>query len=52
MNDADPAPFNLDDLRLLPDWLRHEGPPPSKQYASHDGGDAGEASDGDEGFPS
>lgn len=37
MNEADPSPINLDELRLLPDWLREEGPPPSKQYASHEG---------------
>ncbi len=36
MNDSDPSPINLDELRLLPDWLREEGPAPSKQYASHD----------------
>ena len=36
MNDPDPSPINLDELRLLPDWLREEGPAPSKQYASHD----------------
>ena len=36
MNEADPSPINLDELRLLPDWLREEGPAPSKQYASHD----------------
>ena len=40
MNEADPSPINLDELRLLPDWLREEGPPPSKQYAAHQGGDA------------
>ena len=38
MNEADPSPINLDELRLLPDWLREEGPPPSKQYAGHEGG--------------
>ena len=42
MNEADPPPINLDELRLLPDWLREEGPPPSKQYAAHDGADAGD----------
>ncbi len=36
MNEPDPSPINLDELRLLPDWLREEGPAPSKQYASHD----------------
>ncbi len=36
MNDPDPSPINLDELRLLPDWLREEGPAPSQQYASHD----------------
>ncbi len=40
MNEADPAPINLDELRLLPNWLREEGPPPSKQYASHEGATA------------
>ncbi len=37
MNEADPSPINLDELRLLPDWLREEGAPPSKRYASHEG---------------
>ena len=36
MNDSDSSPINLDELRLLPDWLRDEGLAPSKQYASHD----------------
>ena len=36
MNEADPSPINLDELRMLPDWLREEAPAPSKQYASHD----------------
>ncbi len=35
MNEADPAPINLDELRMLPDWLREDAPPPSKQYAAH-----------------
>ena len=43
MNEADPSPINLDELRLLPAWLREEGPPPSKQYATHEGGAADEA---------
>ena len=36
MNEADPSPINLDELRMLPDWLREEAPAPSKQYAAHD----------------
>ena len=35
MNEADPSPINLDELRMLPDWLREDAPPPSQQYASH-----------------
>ena len=37
MNEADSPSINLDELRLLPDWLREEALPPSKQYAAHDG---------------
>jgi hypothetical protein len=37
MNEADSPSINLDELRLLPDWLREEALPPSKQYAGHDG---------------
>jgi hypothetical protein len=37
MNEAETPSINLDELRLLPDWLRDEGPPPSKQYAGHAG---------------
>ena len=36
MNEADPSPINLDELRLVPDWLREDASPPSKQYAAHD----------------
>ena len=36
MNEADPSPINLDELRMLPDWLREDAPTPSKQYATHD----------------
>ena len=36
MNDADLPSINLDELRLVPDWLRENTPPPSKQYASYD----------------
>jgi hypothetical protein len=37
MNEAESPSINLDELRLMPDWLREESPPPSKQYAGHDG---------------
>ena len=37
MNEVEFPSINLDELRLLPDWLREEGPPPSKQYAGHEG---------------
>jgi hypothetical protein len=37
MNEAEFPSINLDELRLLPNWLREEGPPPSKQYAGHAG---------------
>jgi hypothetical protein len=37
MNEAEFPSINLDELRLLPDWLREEGSPPSKQYAGHEG---------------
>ena len=37
MNEADSPSINLDELRLVPDWLKEEALPPSKQYASHDG---------------
>ena len=43
MNEAEPSPINLDELRMLPDWLREDAPAPSKQYAGHDyplGGDS------------
>lgn len=37
MNEAESPSINLDELRLLPAWLREEGPPPSQQYAGHEG---------------
>lgn len=37
MNEADFPSINLDELRLVPDWMREGTPTPSKQYASHDG---------------
>jgi hypothetical protein len=37
MNEAETPSINLDELRLLPAWLREEGPPPSQQYAGHPG---------------
>jgi hypothetical protein len=37
MNEAESPTINLDELRLLPAWLREEGPPPSQQYAGHPG---------------
>ncbi len=37
MNDADFPSINLDELRLVPDWMREGTPAPSKQYASHEG---------------
>ena len=36
MNEADLPSINLDELRLVPDWLREDAPAPSKQYASYD----------------
>ena len=37
MNEADFPSINLEELRLVPDWLREGAPSPSKQYASHEG---------------
>ena len=37
MNEADFPSINLDELRLVPDWLREGTTPPSKQYAGHEG---------------
>ena len=37
MNEADFPSINLDELRLVPDWLREGAPSPSKQYAAHEG---------------
>jgi hypothetical protein len=37
MNEAESPTINLDELRLLPAWLREEGPPPAQQYAGHPG---------------
>ena len=37
MNEADFPSINLDELRLVPDWMREGAPAPSKQYASHQG---------------
>ena len=36
MKDADLPSINLDELRLVPDWLKENPPAPSKQYASYD----------------
>ncbi len=36
MNEADLPSINLDELRLVPDWLREDAPNPSKQYAGFD----------------
>ena len=36
MNEADPSPINLDELKMMPAWLREDSPAPSKQYAGHD----------------
>lgn len=36
MNEAEPSPINLDELRMVPDWLREDAPASSKQYAAHD----------------
>ena len=46
MNEADSPSFNLDELRLVPDWMREDAPSPSKQYAGHDypAGDEGRTS--------
>lgn len=35
MNDSDPSPINLDELRLLPAWLREGEAEPANRYASH-----------------
>lgn len=35
MNDSDPLPINLDELRLLPAWLREGEAEPADRYASH-----------------
>lgn len=35
MNDSDSAPINLDELRLLPAWLREGEAEPANRYASH-----------------
>ena len=45
MNEAEPSPINLDELRMLPDWLREDAPPASKQYAGHDYPPLGDVSD-------
>ena len=37
MNEADFPSINLDELRLVPDWMREGAPSPSKQYAGHTG---------------
>lgn len=35
MNEPDPSPINLDELRLLPAWLREGEAEPANRYASH-----------------
>ena len=37
MNEANSTSINLDELRLVPDWLRENAPSPSQQYAGHSG---------------
>jgi hypothetical protein len=38
MNETDPAPINLDELRMLPSWLREDAPAPKTNYPDRDTG--------------